>query len=353
MRQIRAARGFVGGVAVLCAIVMLALLAWKTSIQVKHIPPNTIGADRYTSKYISSAVGVGVTFIALAGGVGAASYFAFRRSERAAAVGMNIVLGLGIAVFSFQLYRYYAHGPQSVTSPGPVASQSQPSVSQPNPPPVQNRPVRPPQVVPQPAPSNSTQPAPTPARNPSPTPVPTPATVQPDVPHAAIKPAVERRKAEVLAASRELAEQAAAAMDFASKPKRSGTELDAKIKEAEELLAAASALEKRLRAEDDELQKELTAAGVDTGEAMRAGVEFSRENELFERSTAAAAVGRFAEDAAGLFRVMRENLPRIQVSAAGEVSSKDREVEQKLFHVRAQVKFHVNDRDRTLGALRR
>jgi hypothetical protein len=81
-------------------------------------------------------------------------------------------------------------------------------------------------------------------------------------------------------------------------------------------------------------------------------MEFDREFKSFERRVACGQVGSFAERAAGLFTVIRENLAKVQIDAKGVATSKDNAVETKLFHARTHVGFAVDGQEKTLGQVR-
>jgi outer membrane biosynthesis protein TonB len=357
-------RGFaMGPVIGVLAVALVVLVAWKLMIQLDHIPQGRLGADRVRGRAWTIAVTTVLVIFAVSGGLGALGYFAFRKSESAAGVGIAIPLALGVATFSYQHYRYHTG---QMTGQATQAS-STPTTRPPAPAPTTTmRPrIEPPQAIgtpppPQPPPPVIAEPPSTtttlqerpqtpvvtaPPRKPAPPPEP--------AEHPAVKPTLEAVKVEMDEECNALAEQATKLYDaMAQTPKPLKQDVEARLKLAQDATAAAARLHERLRDMSDLARERLEEAGVGSHEAASEAIRFSVRSGYTGASSAAFQLEHFAERAAAECNILRDNLGR-WVLRQGKFSTSDKDLERRYESARFFVDSAVSRRDEIVGSLRR
>jgi hypothetical protein len=334
------------------ALALLGLIGWKLAIQLGHIPTGRPDAGQLRGKYITISIVTALFILGCAGGVGALAYFLFGQSESAAAIGMAIPISLGVATFSIQHYRY-------IMRPSPTAPQTAPEMPAapspaPRPPPTPAPVVQRPPALPPPRASESVaiQPEPTTPRTVAPSPPPTPRPADPaDSPAA--KAALESLRAEVAKDCADLATQAQAMYEsLARTPKPIKTELDARIKLAQDVRDAASRLQERIVDLREEAAPRLEEAGVDRHSAAMAAGQFSISSGFSEQQAAAFHLVHFVDQALEESNLLRDNLGR-WVLRNGKLATSDKDLERRYESARFFVEAGLGRREDILGPLRR
>ncbi len=95
----------------------------------------------------------------------------------------------------------------------------------------------------------------------------------------------------------------------------------------------------------------LKSAGMPSHEAHGAAMKFSDAYRAFERQVAAGEVARMTDSARDYFTIGRDNIKKITVNAQGRFTTRDRDVETKLFHAGASLEFALKSKAETLRKL--
>lgn len=353
MKQAHARRGAATihpGVAV-SLLVFFGLMAWALIVNWNAIDPRVLGSYGMRERAVNSTIMMTLLIMAVAGGVAATAYFVFGKSMQAANIGIMVVVLLG-SVFParrvYLLYEAIDRRAQQVAAserdqggayvvPNPIARNPQPSI-----------PSVPPSNGMQPS-GNSGSGRPATATTPVAPVLPPPSAA----PAFDDKPVLDPLRAELGGRCEAIATKAEAAFAAAARPRKVNQFLKDSIAAFASLKADADALETELRTLHTSGTREaLERGGAPTSEAMGLAMDFDREFHTFERQVACGEISRFAEKAGELFTIIKENFAKVQIDTKGQPTSKDRDVETKLFHARSQVGFAVSAKDKTLGKLR-
>lgn len=375
----------------LLAVILAGLIGWKTTVQLGVIAKQQAAGGAFTSdffvskqrsKVITTNVTAFLICLAIAGGVGAACYFVFGKSDTAANIGVGAPLLLAVGLFAFQAFRYVTAsptGPPVAAGTGGVQSQlGGAPVDQVHtpPPPIVQRPQ--PVTVPPRRDGNSTpaaqpgvsQPQPPPPNVQAPAPVPTPAPepptrVMPGGPE--FTPAAEYAGGDseaAVAALRDLgsaldaaigevqADLEALAKDAANPPRHERGALKARRERAQALKNKADGLESRLKGAQDAAEGKLREAGLSEFDARRASMEFANITRCMARSFACAELSRLAGNVLEETTLLEENFAKWKLNAAKEVESQNRMLESKARSARFMIRSGLEQRERTLDRLR-
>lgn len=361
MKQAGLRRGAVAvhpGVA-LTLMVFLGLMAWGLVVNWFAIDPRVMGNQGLREKAVGSTISVSLSILGITGGVAAAAYFVFGKSMQAANIALMVLLILGSGLAGRRVYMLYdkieqraqkaagngANRTNADTGGNGVSGGSSPYIV-----------PRP--ATPQPQPFNAT---PTPSGGTQPS-VGSPASVAPAMPVAPPpppapafngKPVLDTLRAEYAAKCEALAVKAEAAYAAAAKPKKVNQFLNDSIEMFTALKAEAEVLEAELQELNFRGGREaLEKAGAPLGDAARQAMAFDEEFNTFRRQVACGELSRFAEKAAELYMIIKDNFAKVQIDSKGEVTSKERAVETELFHVRTRVKSAVERKEETLKKVR-
>lgn len=361
---------------ILLAVVVVGLFAWKAATIYSLIPDNAFNAASVRSSVITKHAGYAAFALALAGGLGAGAYFAFKKSDFAANVGMGLPL-LAIAVLLTWQRINYMTGvtgtqPASSSATGPYMAAAPPATPRPTLPP---RPITPPapftpprgaDTPTRPSAGAPTDPAPVPLLQPPPPPPAGPAD-KPWNPNPA-----KRSPADVAASLADEDHPARVALDALAADLQPpiddvlalGVHLDDlikrpipstkpalmdRVKPADELIVHAKALSARLRDLMAEASTRLGQAGQDPHTCAVLSARFARGIDPFERAVACDTIARAAEAAAEFFRLLHDNTGKWTVNAQGDVTVKDQGLKSKLFFARSS---YDHQKDRLADALR-
>lgn len=335
---------------IVLGVLFLASTVWATVIHWNAIDPRVLGGARLREGAVKGAIWITLLIFMGAGGFGALFYFAFGKSERGAGIGASIVLLLGLFISARRVYLVYdqidkrdkqvaAATTQPTPSPALQSLPAPSSLTPTNSPAPVNSPSTPPPAVPSNHATSTLPPAPSPA--------------PPAAPAFDGKPVLDPLRAEFGGKCEAIAAKAEAAFAAAAKPRKLNQFLNDSITAFASLKADADALEAELRTlHTGGTREALERGGAPTSEVMGLVMDFDREFRTFDRQVACGEVSRFAEKAGELFTIIKDNFAKVQIDAKGQPTSKDRDVETKLFHARSQIGFAVSSKDKTLGNLR-
>jgi len=363
MKQAGSRRGAVlVQVVVVLAIVLVALAVWRTVARLDAIDAaSTPFKDKLRGETYKQLIGLLLFPFAIAGGIGAGCYFVFGKSQRAASAGAAVPLAAVVGLLLFQVYNTYFATPKAKSSGVVAGTGSNDSGGSHG---SAGGSGSTPYVVPRSATPAPTTAATSPTQGggsspfgtgsaPSAPVTPTAQTPPPPVPAFDGRPVLEKLRDEYGAKCEALALKAEAAYAAAAKPKKVHQFLNDSIEMFTALKGEAEAMEAEIRELNGRGAREaLEKAGAPLGDAARLAMDFDEKFSTFQRQVACGEVSRFAERAAELFTIIKENFAKVQIDSKGEATSKDREVESKLFHARSHLGFAAERKDETLKKVR-
>ncbi|HYE03571.1 MAG TPA: hypothetical protein VD963_10095 [Phycisphaerales bacterium] len=369
----RSGRGHaLSGLVLALFVLLVALVTWKTVVQLGLVPAAHPFASKVRGRIVTVNVLAVLVGAALAGGIGAACFFAFRRSERAAQLGMTAPLLLLVGTFGYQMGNYLVNGPAPPGGGTPASrtggAQGTGTSSAPPPAwtPEERRQVfetlrsipdpRGPAVAPRP---DGPRPAPRPPDRPAPSADPRPSmpATAPAPGDAAPDPKVERVLGTVRAGldeeTSDLAERfTALAGTLADPPAHTQAAVLKRLEAIGPVREAARALAERLRRLGDEVQQGLEDEGIASGEAMGEAIRFTHEHAVTSRAFAAEAIARLCEEAAEEATYLKENYPKWRLDRARRVTSSDLMVEGHARGIRSRIEMTLARRDELVAQLR-
>lgn len=364
MKQSVSRRGAVVHPGVILALLLfLGLVAWAIIVQWNAIDPRVLGNRGLRERELGGVVSKSLLILAVAGGVTAFAYFVAGRSMRVANIALTVLLLLACVLPSMRIYNLYGaidrraqqaagnnpDGANSGSGGNAPGGSSTPYIV-PSPAPLQ------PQAQPQPFNATPSPPGGTSPNGSSPaTAAPVMPVAPPPPPPPAFdgKPVLDTLRAEYAAKCEALAVKAEAAFAAAAKPKKVNQFLNDSIEGFNTLKAEAEVLDAEMRELNFRGAREaLEKAGAPMGDAASQAMAFDQEFNTFHRHVASGEISRFAEQAAELFTIIKDNFAKVQIDSKGEVTSKERAVDTELFHVRTRVKSAVERKDETLKKVR-
>lgn len=357
MKQDLSRRGAVHPGVILALLVFLGMMAWALMVNWNAIDPRVLGNHGLRSRAVGNTVAMTLLLLAVCGGVTTLVYFVSAKSMQVANIVLMVLLLLSCVFPARRLYLLWEaidRRAQLAAGNSPDGSSSGSGGSNPgssSTPYVVPRPATPQPFNATPSPSDGTQPA---GSGPAATaPVLPVAPPPPPAPPFDGKPVLDKLRTEYAAKCEALAMKAEAAYAAAAKPKKVNQFLNDSIEMFTALKAEAEVLEAELQELNFRGGREaLEKAGAPLGDAARQAMAFDEEFNTFRRQVACGELSRFAEKAAELFTIIKDNFAKVQIDGKGEVTSKERAVETELFHVRTRVKSAVERKEETLKKVR-
>lgn len=363
---------------VLLVAALVALVAWRAYVRIDHIPANYPGAAQLKSKTISNSVVTVLFIVALAGGVGAAAYFAAKKSDRAANAGIGVVLLLGVGVFAYQAYNYLANGrgatgstPQVVSDQRSAAERLADSTQaaqqrmQANTDRMREemsrmqeraREAATPMQAPPSTPSGpaATPPTPaTPARPASPPPARPAAPAVDRTPNPAIEQTLDSLTKELDSQTEAYTAMVNRFMESVQRsPQRSMPVMDQRRADAKALKAAGKLLAERFRGLSEEAQKRLEDAGLSSHEATSERIRYEVKVRAMSRAMACGELDRLCDNVKEECDLLHQSYNNWKYDSKGALSSNDRMLEAKARSIRSQIESGLRRAEDTLDRIR-
>lgn len=363
-------------------LLFLASLAWRGVVYYQGVQIAQQYHGSVTRSPFNLFVSGPLTSLAIAGLVGTLAYWLFQRSQRAAQIGVGLVLAIITALYAYGNYnnaqnleqtrarlaeqeKQAARTAEWQQHAQDLAIQNQNSMramqeksaaemerlrrdADATQQALRNGQTPPPRSGLPPPSSPSTSPPSQPAPAPPPPQTQSPA----EPPDTVSPPIVDAMRAELKPVLSDAATQAENAVKIASKPKRTRKDLDEQIAALAIAKESLTAAEKTLKGVRDQLAQRLKDAGVDSSRAMTTSIEFERTLGPFDKRVAASQLARLCDSATELLTLLRDNVGKWTMDSQGAITSKDKSLGSKLFGPIHQTQFAVEQAGKNIESLK-
>ncbi|MFT3686014.1 MAG: hypothetical protein QM783_14020 [Phycisphaerales bacterium] len=359
----------------LLLLVLIGIFVWRGWTMLDQLElrrPDIAQSARLTGVLLGCTLGI-VIVLAVAGAIGAGTYFAAGRSDGATNAAMSLVLLLGCGWFAYQTYLMATLPPPAPTN----TATTPPTFLQPRPlrneamelmeaqkaavrqqmdalrqgqtltPPSTNNPTR----VPQPTPSGAKPPETTPTSTPAPTRAPSQTEI--DEAKAAEKALAPLREEVRTTIDAFLAEAGPLVTSLGSTPRALRSELEGRVKSTSALKGKAADLEAYFRGLDAKAEAALKAGGLDFGGQIRQKVAFSHSSGAFEAANAAAVYQRLFDAAIEEAQALKDNAGKWRYDAGNQVTSTDKSLQMRLRRLHEVVGQHLRSIPESESTLKR
>jgi hypothetical protein len=300
-------------VLVLLAALLIGIVAWKVSYQRDLVPSSHPRAAALKTKFLTDGISTVIGCIAIAGGIGAACYFAFKRSERASNIAMSTWMTVPVLLLSCRAFL-------TMTSSRPPPDSIQAATPE-NP--------------------SDQQPAPQPRSS-------TPASKAPD---PSITLALGKLEAEINTQTADALAKLDPVLTLISKsPKMDKTDLRKRAEDAASARESIDTLARRFRAVTDDATTALEESKVES--ARTHAIRFAGAINAGPRASSCDAIARLLDQAKQEADFLLANYGQWKIGRDGTIESTNSAIQSRAHSARFFIDAWLKTKDQELAIVR-